>query len=281
LISNASALHIDAQGMGMGVSERDEFGNWASAWAKTSSGSFDFEPTVIKSTDGYGNPYIGANCAGNAWTTDGYAEVGTSAGNGYDSANSVVTVNGIGSINTDEYAVSGYGVMYSSQSTGATLGDYGSANAYSQFSGSSGNANTNAYIDGSGTLNGNMRAGYDGSFLGAWLNAGLANNGYGTTSISTSYGDYYMGAASVNAYATNGAINTDMTAQRIPEGVSTSGNIRNIEGEYGRIDLNSYAYNTGVNSNKNAEFWNGYANSGVTAGTDGYNAWTAWEAPVV
>jgi hypothetical protein len=265
--------------MGIGNNERDQFGNWASAWARTSSGSFDIVPTVTKGTDGSGNPYVTARCTGNIWTTDGYAEVGTSVGNSYDSASSVATVSGIGSIHTEEDAGSGYGQIYSTQTTGATLGDYGSANANSQLWGSGGNANANAYIDGSGSLSGYLGVGYDGSFLGSFLDVDLANSGYGTASISASYGDYYMGGSSVNANVNNGAISSTLNAQRTSADISTSGNIRNIAGEYGRIDLNSNAYSTGADSNKNAEFWYGFGNSYVLAGTDGYSAWTSWEAP--
>ncbi len=267
--------------MGIGNNERDQFGNYASAWARTSSGSFDFIPTITKGTDGFGNPYVAANCAGNIWTTGGYAEVGTSASNSYgESASSVATVSGIGSIATNEQAFSGYGQTYSTQYTGTALGDYGSASAYSQFWGSNGNANANAYVDGSGSLSGYLGAGHDGSYLGSVLDVNLANNGYGTASISASYGDWYVGNAGVNAQATNGAISSTLYAQRTSADISTSGNIYNIAGEYGNINLNSYAYSTGASSNKNVEFWYGSGNSCVIAGTDGYSAWTSWDAPV-
>ncbi len=83
----------------------------------------------------------------------------------------------------------------------------------------------------------------------------------------------------VNAYVQNGYIRANLFSQSDNYNALSGGNIDSAARSYGWIGLNSYAY-SGASSNKNAEFWNGHANSGVTAGTDGLSAWTAWEAPV-
>jgi hypothetical protein len=90
----------------------------------------------------------------------------------------------------------------------------------------------------------------------------------------------YPGNVNVNANVQDGYTIESLFSWSDDQTIlSGSSNIGGMAGSYGGIGLNSNAANTGANSNKNAD-WNGHTNSGVTAGTDGLIARTAWEAPI-
>jgi hypothetical protein len=335
LISNASALHIEAGELNVNGGSGDGLGNSASSaihatYATADVGTFygaaasasnygtlttnggsietssdawstggQHSHACARITDGYGTLNVNQGAAAG----DGWAEAGQTTSvdlysgwggagayaddQGYNSAGATSTVASIGTISTNQVSHASFGNLYSNQESTVSVGLGGWASAYSDAQDSAGH---NSHVrldvyDSGGFWSGQGSGAYYGD--GASTSAGQAteaSNGEegGSVYVSARSNDNwnYPGNVNIDANVQNGYISASLFSQSDDYTALSGGNIGGMAGSYGWIGLNAYAYG-GANSNKNAEFWNGYADSGVTAGTDGLSAWTAWEAPVV
>ncbi len=218
----------------------------------------------------------------------GWGEASSYAGDQeYNGVNAFSSVSGIGTISTNQFSHASYGNLFSNQESTASIGLGGGARANSDAWYAAGHtSHVGLEISNSGGFWSDQGSGNSYGFISAGLNAEASNGEEGgSIYVSAESNEYWSpggispGIVDVNAYVQNGYIRASLFSQSDNYNALSGGNIDSAAGSYGWIGLNSYAY-SGANSNKNAEFWNGYANSGVTAGTDGLSAWTAWEAPV-